>query len=98
MEEFINAAGEYGKYQKIVTAISVTLASIPFCLTIPYSDLTKLPAFLCKNENGEYIPCEFNKKTFCSGQVDFIKDPKRSVDNFAYDLDLYCDKEFFISI
>ena len=98
MEEFISAAGEYGKYQKVVTAITVTLGSIPFCLTIPYSALTKMPAFLCKNENGEYVHCEYNKETFCTGQVDFIKDPKNSVDNFAYDLNLYCDKEFFVSI
>ena len=98
MEGFISAAGDFGKYQKIVTAVTIAIGSIPFCLTIPYSALTKLPAFLCKNENGEYTSCEFNKETFCTGKVDFIKDKKNSVDNFAYDLDLYCDREFFISI
>ena len=98
MEEAISAVGQYGKYQKIITIISIFIGSIPFILTIAYPYLTKLPAFLCKNENGEYVHCEFNKETFCTGKVDFIKDPKNSVDNFAYDLDLYCGREFFISI
>ena len=61
MEAFISAAGDYGKYQKVITAISVSLGTVPFCLTIPYSTLTKIPSFLCKNENEEYVPCEYDK-------------------------------------
>ena len=98
MEEAIASAGVFGKFQKIVTAICISLGNIPFMLSIAYSYLTKLPAFLCKNENGEYVSCEFDEEKFCNGEIDFIKDKKNSIDNFAYDLDLYCKKDFFRSI
>ena len=98
MEEAISSVGVFGKFQKLVTAICISLGNIPFMLSIAYSYLTKLPPFLCKNENGEYVPCEYDEQKFCNGEIDFIKDRKNSIDNFAYDLDLYCKRDFFRSI
>ena len=101
MEDCIIAAGENGKYQKIVTIISISLGSIPFILSITYAYLTKMPKFLTKDETGQYtISVDFDKKLFCSNDnnFDYIKDKKNSVDNFAYAFDLYCDKEFFLPL
>ena len=46
MEECIAAAGENGKYQKIITFIGISLGSLPFTLSITYAYLTKIPKFL----------------------------------------------------
>ena len=101
MEESITAAGDNGKFQKIITIIGISLGSLPFILSISYAYLTKMPKFLCKDENGQFtIPCEYDRATFCSAEnpIEFIKDKKNSVDNFTYAFDLYCSKEFFTPI
>ena len=99
MEECIAAAGENGKYQKIITFIGISLGSLPFTLSITYAYLTKLPKFLCKDEFGLFTQeCDFDKKLFCSNDFTFIKDKKNSVDNFTYKFDLYCSREFFIAL
>ena len=101
MEESIVAAGNNGKYQKIVTFISISLGSLPFILSISYAYLTKMPEFLCKDENGQYtMICEYDRIKFCSSDnnLEFIKDKKHSVNNFTYAFDLYCSKEFFVPI
>ena len=101
MEECILAAGDRGKYQKMITVVAISLGSLPFILSISYAYLTKMPKFLCKDENGQFtIECEYDRATFCSAEnnVEFIKDKKNSVDNFTYAFDLYCSKEFFIPI
>ena len=101
MEDCIIAAGENGKYQKIVTIISISLGSLPFTLSITYAYLTKLPKFLTKDEAGQFtVPVDFDKNLFCSNDNNFeyIKDKKNSVDNFAYAFDLYCSKEFFLPL
>lgn len=101
MEECIASAGEHGKYQKIIIFIAITLGSLPFTLSISYAYLTKMPQFLCKDENGQFtVQCEFEKTKFCSSENNFeyIKDKKNSVDNFTYAFDLYCSKEFFVPI
>ena len=79
MEESIVAAGDHGKYQKIITFIAITLGSLPFILSISYAYLTKLPEFLCKDENGKFtIQCEYDREKFCSSEnkFEFIKDKK----------------------
>ena len=101
MEECIIAAGENGKYQKIITFIGISLGSLPFILSITYAYLTKMPKFLLKDEKGQYtIPCDFDQSKFCANDNNFeyIKDKKNSVDNFTYAFDLYCSKEFFLPL
>ena len=101
MEECIIAAGENGKYQKIVTFIGISLGSLPFILSISYAYLTKIPKFLVKDENGQFtIQYDFDQSKFCENDDNFqyIKDKKNSVDNFAYAFDLYCSKEFFLPL
>ena len=101
MEDCLIAAGENGKYQKIITIIGISLGSIPFTLSITYAYLTKMPKFLTKDESGQYtIPVDFDKNLFCSNNnnFDYIKDKKNSIDNFTYAFDLYCSKEFFLSL
>ena len=101
MDECIASAGEFGKYQKIVTIVDISLGSLPFILSISYAYLTKMPKFLCKNENGQFtIHCEYDRIKFCSSEnnFEFIKDKNNSVDNFVYAFDLYCSKEFFVPI
>ena len=101
MEDCITAAGDNGKYQKIITFIGISLGSLPFTLSISYAYLTKMPQFLCKDENGQFSKhCEYERDLFCSSDnnFEFIKDKKNSVDNFTYAFDLYCSKEFFVPI
>ena len=100
MEDCISSAGEYGKYQKIIIFISITTGSIPFILSISYAYLTKMPSFLAKDSLGQYtIETEFDNEIFCSNDNnDYIKDKKNSVDNFTYEFDLYCNKEFFLPL
>ena len=102
MEECLIAAGEDGRYQKIITFIGISLGSLPFTLSISYAYLTKLPKFLQKDEKGQYtIPLDFDANIFCSNNnnnIEYIKDKKHSVDNFAYASDLYCSKEFFVPL
>ena len=101
MEECIIAAGENGKYQKIITFIGISLGSLPFILSITYAYLTKMPKFLLKDENGQYtIPCDFDQSKFCvnDNNFEYIKDKKNSVDNFTYAFDLYCSNEFFLPL
>ena len=101
MEECIASAGDNGKYQKIITFIGISLGSLPFTLSISYAYLTKMPKFLCKDENGQFsVQCEYDYITFCSSEnnYEYIKDKKNSVDNFTYAFDLFCSKEFFVPI
>ena len=101
MEECIASAGDNGKYQKIITFIGISLGSLPFTVSISYAYLTKMPKFLCKDENGQFsVQCEYDYITFCSSEnnYEYIKDKKNSVDNFTYAFDLFCSKEFFVPI
>ena len=101
MEECIIAAGENGKYQKIIIFIGIISGSLPFILSISYAYLTKMPKFLIRDENGKFtIQTEFDQSKFCVNNDNFqyIKDKKNSVDNFTYAFDLYCSNEFFVPL
>ena len=101
MEDAIAAAGDHGKFQNVITFIGISLGSLPFTLSISYAYLTKMPHFLCKDENGQFtVQCEFDKSKFCSSDnsFEYIKDPKNSVDNFTFAFDLYCSREFYVPI
>ena len=102
MELAINAVGENGKFQKIIAIIIIGTSSCTLLLSVSYATLTKLPGFLCRNAddlNQHYYECDFSNE-FCSypRKIDFIKDPnpKRSIYNFAYSFNLFCENAYFI--
>ena len=102
MEKIFNAVGLEGKYQNILFAINLLTAILPtiYTLQIPY--LTKYPSFLVRKLNSEdstkLYEMEYSIELCDSNIYQIIKNPKKSLINWSYSFDLYCDKDAYNTI
>lgn len=98
MDKAFQAVGELGTYQKKL--IIVIFLSVYTCFQpVVYSYMSKAPEFLCQSQTDptKYEKCKLNSE-MCQQKETLHKDKKSSVDNWAYEFDLYCDREFYLPL
>ena len=99
MELAIKAAGDNGRIQKIIIFVVIATASLTLVLSASFAYLTKTPEFLCRRHNDfnpSFQSCVFSSSLCASTKFDIQKDRDKSVYNFAYSFDLYCNKAFYV--
>ena len=102
MDKIFEVVGLEGAYQNILFVINI-LTGVLRCIysfQVPY--LTKHPSFLVKklksDEPNKIYELEFSTELCNSSLYNITKNPSKSVINWSYTYDLYCDKETYITI
>ena len=103
MEEAYSIINPNGKFQHILIFILISTSFLSSVLSVSYSYLTKLPSFEClkKNEiNSSYKQCEYNYGEFCNknSELFYRKIYDKSLHNWSYSFDLYCNNEHYIPL
>ena len=99
MDIAFESIGTNGKFQKITSIIVIIVASMTLMQGITFPFMTKKPSFLCKQKDSleNYRSC--NEDELClHDKYLYLKDPVKSVINFSYDYDLYCDRLYIVPI
>ena len=102
MDEIFEVVGLEGAYQNTLLIINLLTGFLPciYSFQIPY--LTKHPSFFVqklKSDNPHKIyELEFNQELCDSSLYNITKNPSKSIINWSYTYDLYCDKETYITI
>ena len=102
MDKIFEVVGLEGAYQNILFVINILTGVLPciYSFQIPY--LTKHPSFLVKksksDEPNKIYELEFSTELCNSSLYNITKNPSKSVINWSYTYDLYCDKETYITI
>ena len=100
MDQAYHAIGENGPFQKITILIVSLGALLATIYPLSYSYLTKLPSFFCHDNsspNSTIYECKCTKD-LCNSNIEMVKNPKKSVINWAYDFDLYCSRDYYNDI
>ena len=102
MDEIFEVVGLEGAYQNTLLTINLLTGFLPciYSFQIPY--LTKHPSFFVQklkssNPNKTY-ELEFSRELCDSSLYNITKNPSKSVINWSYTYDLYCDKETYVTI
>ena len=102
MDKIFEVVGLEGAYQNILFVINILTGVLPciYSFQVPY--LTKHPSFLVKklksDEPNKIYELEFSTELCNSSLYNITKNPSKSVINWSYTYDLYCDKETYITI
>ena len=102
METIFETVGLDGAYQKTLLIINLFTGVLPciYCFQIPF--LTRHPSFFVqklKSEDPNQIyELEFNDNLCDSSLYKIIKNPDKSIINWSYTYDLYCEKETYITV
>lgn len=100
MKKAYEVIGNYNKYQiKISILISI---AFPFLTmySLLYPFFTKVPEFDCISKEKsnftkeDYFPCPYNSSLCSQTDYIFIKNKEKSIDNWAYKFDLFCEREY----
>ena len=97
MEEIIESVGSNDKYQRIIIAILLGCSPLATIYTLQISYLTKYPDFLVRRINSKqnFTIQEYNSSICDSSIYEIKKYPNTSIDNWAYNFDLYCNRNFY---
>ena len=96
MEECLEAVGNNGKFQKYIIYICILSSLLTTIYTLIISFLTKQPDFLVidkTNDNDNPIKMTYSKEMCDDSRNEIIKDIK-SIHNWTYAFNLYCDREY----
>jgi MFS family permease len=100
MDLAFEAAGDFGKFQKIVAYLVLSVASMCSISSIAFPFLTMQPNFLCKDKTNFYD--EFRNchhEDLCKDSIfEYKKLSETSLNNISYEFDLYCDNEPLIGM
>ena len=100
MEKIFESIGYEGNYQTLLIKINLLTGSLPiiYPLQIPY--LTKYPNFFVtkRNEPNKIYEMEYSHELCDSSLYQISKNPKKSIINWNYTFDLYCQKESYNTI
>jgi len=99
MEQIFEVIGYDGPYQKYLFTINL-LTNILFCIySVQVAFMTKYPSFIVKilqgEDSGKILEMDFNEKLCNSTLYEISKDPMKSVINWSYTYDLYCEKDYY---
>ena len=91
-----------GNYQKILLIINMFTGVLPaiYVIQIPY--LTKYPNFFVKKLNTDYpnriYEMDYSPELCDSNLYEISKNPNKSIINWSYTFDLYCERKIYITI
>ncbi len=102
MEEALNIIKLNGKYQKILIFVLISTSFLSSVISVSYSYLTKHPSYECsiKSSNSPFKECDYNNGEFCeyNSEYYFRKNYEKSLHNWSYSFDLYCQNEYYIPL
>ena len=99
MEKFFEVIGYDGAYQKYLFIINLLTSILPCVYSIQVAFMTKHPSFIVKilqgEDAGKIFEMEFNEKLCDSTLYEITKNPLKSISNWSYTYDLYCDRDYY---
>ena len=99
MEQFFEVVGYDGAYQKYLFIINLLTNILPCVYSIQIAFMTKHPSFIAKvlqgEDAGKRFEMEFNEKLCDSTLYEITKNPLKSISNWSYTYDLYCDRDYY---
>ena len=102
MDKIFEIVGLEGPYQTTLLIINLFTGVLPsiYSLQIPY--LTKHPSFFVKklnsNDPNKIYEMEYNQELCDTTLYEISKNPKKSIINWSYTFDLYCERESYNTI
>ena len=102
MDNALEIVGLEGNYQKILLIINMFTGVLPaiYVIQIPY--LTKYPNFFVKKLNSDdpnkVYEMDYFPELCNSNLYEISKNPKKSIINWSYTFDLYCERKKYITI
>jgi MFS transporter, OCT family, solute carrier family 22 (organic cation transporter), member 4/5 len=100
MDLAFEAVGGFGKFQKIVTFLVLSVGSMALITSISFPFLTMQPNFLCREKSNifdSFHTC--HSEDLCNPEhFDYKKDPKTSLNNISYEFDTYCERGFYVNL
>ena len=102
MEKIFEAVGLEGPYQTTVFIINFFTGFLPCIYTLQIPFLTKIPSFFVKKLNSDdpnkIYEMEYSKELCDSTLYQITKNPNKSLNNWSYTFDLYCERESYNTI
>ena len=102
MDKIFEVVGLEGSYQNTLLVINLLTAVLPSIYEFQIPFLTKHPSFfvqkLKSDDPNKVYELEFNQELCDSSLYNITKNPSKSVINWSYTYDLYCDKENYVTI
>ena len=102
MDKIFEVVGLEGPYQTTLLIINLFTGVLPsiYSLQIPY--LTKHPSFFVKKLNSDdpnkIYEMEYSQELCDTTLYEISKNPKKSIINWSYTFDLYCERESYSTI
>ena len=102
MDKIFQVVGLDGPYQTTLLIINLFTGALPsiYSLQIPY--LTKHPSFFVKklksDNSNKIYEMEYEPKLCNSEMYEISKNPKKSIINWSYTFDLYCERESYNTV
>ena len=102
MDKIFESVGLEGSYQNTLFIINLLTAVLPSIYEFQIPFLTKHPSFfvqkLKSDDPNKVYELEFSQELCDSSIYNITKNPSKSVINWSYTYDLYCDKENYVTI
>ena len=99
MEEIFQIVGYNGPYQKYLFIINLLTSILPCVYSIQVAFMTKIPSFYVKilqgSNAGQIIEMDFKENLCNSTLYSLTKNPNKSVNNWSYSYDLYCERDYY---
>jgi MFS family permease len=100
MDLAFESVGTNGKFQKTISIVIITVASMALLSGIAFPFLTKKPEMLCRekwNELSSFHSC--HEEEICNNNhIEYLKNPYNNLYNMAYEFDMYCDNAYFSGV
>ena len=99
MEKIFEVVGYDGPYQKYLFIINLLTNILPCIYSVQVAFMTKNPSFIVKilqgENSGKILEMDFSEKLCNSTLYEITKDPLKSVNNWSYTYDLYCERDYY---
>ncbi len=101
MDKIFEIVGLEGNYQKKLLIINLLTGLLPVIYAVQVPFLTKHPNFLIEKlkseEPNKVYELELSQELCNSSLYKIIKNPNKSIINWSYTFDLYCERETYIT-
>ena len=101
MDKIFEVVGLEGAYQNLLFVINLMTRVLPCIYSFQIPFLTKHPSFyvqkLKSDDPNKIYELEFSQELCDSSLYNITKNPIKSIINWSYTFDLYCDKENYVT-
>ena len=102
MDKIFDVVGLEGAYQNILLIINLLTGILPCIYSFQIPFLTRHPSFfvqkLKSDDPNKIYELDFSQELCDSSSYNITKNPSKSVINWSYTYDLYCDKETYVTV